>query len=72
MGTLSNDDDGRQWKRRQKNEFAFFQTWLRLFGQMLATFPGVEFLRILFSWILEEQFPVRANAATSKIGNGVI
>ena len=22
----------RQWKRRQKNEFAFFQTWSRLFG----------------------------------------
>ena len=42
LGTLSNDNDDGSENGGKKNEFPFFQS------QMQATFPGVEFLRILF------------------------
>ena len=52
LGTRT-DDDGSEKRRLKKNEFAFFQNRVYLDPLKMSNagdFPGVEFLRILFSF----------------------
>ena len=54
VGTISNDDDdgsvnvAKKMNLRLSNLIS--SIWTRSIGQMQATFPGVEFLRILFKF----------------------
>ena len=53
-GTLSNDDDDGSENFAKKTNLPSFKliasVWTRSICQMSATFPGVEFVRILFKF----------------------